>query len=736
LLDTGTSIGICIGIGTGTVEARQDEILHWHYYEDMATTTTRNTLILMAATIVIVNVTLQPRPIKSLVIHSTSSSSSSSSSSSRSQLSSSAMTTHSLLITSNVSAEDDDDNNNNNDWRRYTVASAVDDAKLIDNDNNNYQNQRVNIIADHVDEWNNGLSNNGAAGAGGALFVNIDEQQLGAAADGLSSSISSQETETDNNPSELDFNYYYVRGILSRTKDAFLACAADQVAGNLMRFGDNETTLGARISALEEQLRKLTRSQQLTTQASTGPTVKTGPNTSAAATDTAAPAAAAAESVEKASSAENEQSTTNTDNSNSTIADSSPSNSLDDEIIFVSRKGAFVCVSHQPEDLLLFYVTSFVVPIIFSVIIVVGLLGNIIVVTVILQDPLGLTPTNILVMDLSLSDLSFIVFCIPFTGWDYAVNDWVFGEAWCKFNQYLIVVCALNSIYTLVLMSIDRFMAVVYPLACMPYRTSRNVFIAILAKWLLIVCVSLPVLQMHGISSFAPSQRRSCHFLSQQYNALHFQAIFFASSYALPLTLIILLYHSMLKRLWFGKKPQGHRESNKTIESRKRVTGLVAGIVVVFAFCWLPIQLMLVLMRLGFNQPPTPTYVTIQVFAHALGYMNSCVNPIVYAYASETFHAAFRRSSWAKLFGLGTIAGGTSSAGSTNSNNNITSTHHHHHHHFHNNNNSNNNTNGNNNANNNINNNSTIDSNPMSQHHHFHHHHQPNYDEQKDTLML
>lgn len=36
----------------------------------------------------------------------------------------------------------------------------------------------------------------------------------------------------------------------------------------------------------------------------------------------------------------------------------------------------------------------------------------------------------------------------------YVSNEWPFGDAWCKIVQYLIIVTALSSIYTLVLMSL------------------------------------------------------------------------------------------------------------------------------------------------------------------------------------------------------------------------------------------------------------------------------------------
>jgi len=92
--------------------------------------------------------------------------------------------------------------------------------------------------------------------------------------------------------------------------------------------------------------------------------------------------------------------------------------------------------------------------------------------------------TNLLIINLAIADLLFIVFCVPFTATDYVLPFWPFGEIWCKIVQYLIVVTAYASVYTLVLMSLDRFLAVVHPITSMsvsisslatsPFRTDKG----------------------------------------------------------------------------------------------------------------------------------------------------------------------------------------------------------------------------------------------------------------------
>ncbi len=126
---------------------------------------------------------------------------------------------------------------------------------------------------------------------------------------------------------------------------------------------------------------------------------------------------------------------------------------------------------------------SLKVPIIFGIIVVVGFIGNALVVVVVAANQQMRNTTNLLIINLALADLLFIVFCVPFTASDYALPFWPFGDAWCKIVQYLVIVTAYASVYTLVLMSLDRYLAVVHPITSMSIRTEANTYWAIAVTW-------------------------------------------------------------------------------------------------------------------------------------------------------------------------------------------------------------------------------------------------------------
>ncbi|XP_022251908.1 allatostatin-A receptor-like [Limulus polyphemus] len=289
-------------------------------------------------------------------------------------------------------------------------------------------------------------------------------------------------------------------------------------------------------------------------------------------------------------------------------------------------------------------ILSVLIPILFGAIVVIGLIGNSFVVIVVWFNHQMRSTTNLLIINLAIADLLFIIFCVPFTGWDYSLPYWPFGDIWCRIVQYLVFVCAYASIYTLVLMSLDRFMAVVHPITSMSIRTERNAYIAIAITWSCILIACVPLLEAHGLMNYMYRQMEhsTCGFLAMKgYNYAAFQISFFLSSYVIPLVLIFVLYMLMLKRLWFHVTPGG-KISAESQKSKKRVTRMVVVVVLIFAICWCPIQIVLVLKSLDKYEHNTST-IAFQVSSHILAYMNSCVNPILYAFLSENFRKAFHK---------------------------------------------------------------------------------------------
>jgi len=80
-------------------------------------------------------------------------------------------------------------------------------------------------------------------------------------------------------------------------------------------------------------------------------------------------------------------------------------------------------------------VVRVVVPIVFSVIAILGFVGNLSVIIVVVANLQMRSTTNTLIISLAVADLLFIVICVPFTAVSYAIPVWPFGTAWCMVSS-------------------------------------------------------------------------------------------------------------------------------------------------------------------------------------------------------------------------------------------------------------------------------------------------------------
>ena len=296
------------------------------------------------------------------------------------------------------------------------------------------------------------------------------------------------------------------------------------------------------------------------------------------------------------------------------------------------------------ENLYIEHIIRHIVPILFGVIVLLGLVGNVLVIAVVWSNKQMQNTTNVLIVSLAFADLLFIIFCVPFTAAGYAKTQWPFGHIWCKIVNYLIYVCAYASVWTLVLMSFDRYLAVVHPIASIRIRNRRNTYCLLVIVWSVIICGNVPILVQYNIQEyvFVIQDRSACINTEGSQTNLIFYSFFFSFGYLIPLALICILYGFLLKRLLYGVVPGGSQRA-ESIRSKKRVTRMVIIVVVIFAVCWLPIQLVLLIQSAIRDFNPSISTFAISVSANCLAYMNSCVNPILYAFLSENFRRSFIR---------------------------------------------------------------------------------------------
>jgi hypothetical protein len=140
----------------------------------------------------------------------------------------------------------------------------------------------------------------------------------------------------------------------------------------------------------------------------------------------------------------------------------------------------------------------------YSLVFVIGTIGNILVILTVVTVKQMRNTTNALILHLAIANLSFVLMCIPHTIYVYVVHSYNFPRLLCKLANTLMYLSAYVSIYILVLMSIDRFLGVVFAVKSTKYRTERNAHLAVIVVWLVGIIFASPNMYVINKKSRSP----------------------------------------------------------------------------------------------------------------------------------------------------------------------------------------------------------------------------------------
>ena len=287
-----------------------------------------------------------------------------------------------------------------------------------------------------------------------------------------------------------------------------------------------------------------------------------------------------------------------------------------------------------------------IVPPIFAFIIVSGCVGNLLVIYVIVSRRKLQTVTNLLLMSLAISDVSFLLVCGGFSALHYILSEWPLGDVLCRIIQYLLYVTCYVTVYTLIIVSAVRFLLVVCREKAKVYCSKRNVTLLICATWLVFLLAKIPILVVHSEKTNAQTGRTECIIIGKNDGRKLF-ASFFVFAYALPLLVICILYLLILRHIRSKSHNSSANGATSTCSNHQQlrnrhVTKCVVIVVLTFAVCWLPLHIHLLVAYYSRVPETNLVYNASLILFQALSFLNSALNPLIYNYFSKDFRASFR----------------------------------------------------------------------------------------------
>ena len=289
-----------------------------------------------------------------------------------------------------------------------------------------------------------------------------------------------------------------------------------------------------------------------------------------------------------------------------------------------------------------------------SLLLVVSLIGNLLIVLIVYKTPTLRKPINMLIANMAMSDLLFPIFTFPVRlaylhrGGRWLIGGGNLGQALCKLHVFGAYISSLVSVQSLVLITVDRFGAVVVPLRS-PLITIKHCPFFIFATWIIAMAVYSPYLVTQKLVEYpggrmrCKSQWRETFGENAKRNYVLVLAIVFIYT---PFVLLVVLYSVILiklKRQAHPGEPSANAEEQRTRRIRS-VLKMAIAIVVAFFICLIPMfsNVMISVLSAPISTISCSFYL-YNVIAIFMSWANCAINPIICLIFSSNYRQALKR---------------------------------------------------------------------------------------------
>ncbi|XP_028294337.1 B2 bradykinin receptor-like [Gouania willdenowi] len=267
---------------------------------------------------------------------------------------------------------------------------------------------------------------------------------------------------------------------------------------------------------------------------------------------------------------------------------------------------------------------------------VLGIVLNTLVLMVFFLQKKSCTVAEIYLGNLAAADL-VLVSCLPFWAISYA-NDlnWPFGQFMCKAVNEGIIINAYCSIYFLVLVSIDRYIALVHPMSHGRMRKPKYAWWGCLLMWGFGLILSIPTIVFLEVNYFPNNIVCMLNYPSKHF-AVVSEAMLTVFSFIIPISIISFCTIKIIRVL--RTKTMSRFNADKT---KHRATTLMLVVLLAFLICWIPNYLITMMTWLLRVKVLGGCYITnvlliCGLVCSNLAYFNSVLNPILYVIVGKNF---------------------------------------------------------------------------------------------------
>lgn len=240
-------------------------------------------------------------------------------------------------------------------------------------------------------------------------------------------------------------------------------------------------------------------------------------------------------------------------------------------------------------------------------------------------------PAVIYMLNLACADLLFGIL-LPFrVFYHYHGNNWIFGSFLCRVVTAAFYCNMYCSVLLIMCISIDRFLAVVYPIKSLTWRSSQTASAACVAMWLLALGGVTPLLISGQTIYLSDLGITTCHDVQDEDHLqayyLYFFPIYSAVFFFIPLIFTVVCYLRIIQTL------AAANVENRSRKNRAVVMALL--VMLVFVVCFTPTNTILMVHYVQLSHTSSDGSYEAYLISLCVGSVSCCLDPALYYFGSS-----------------------------------------------------------------------------------------------------
>ncbi|CAG5922520.1 unnamed protein product [Menidia menidia] len=274
--------------------------------------------------------------------------------------------------------------------------------------------------------------------------------------------------------------------------------------------------------------------------------------------------------------------------------------------------------------------TSFV-PTIYTLVFIISVPLNLVAVVMFVRYIRPRKPAVIYMLNLACADLLFGLL-LPFKiAYHYHGNNWIYGSFLCTAVTAAFHCNMYCSVLLVMCIGVDRFLAVVYPMNSLTWRSPQTASAVCVAMWLLSLGGVSPILISEQTVHLSDLKITTCHDVQDveklQSYYLYFFPIYSSVFFFIPFIFTAVCYVRIIQAL------AAANVENRTKKTRAMVMTVV--VLLVFAVCFTPTNIILMIHYVGLAHRSSDSSYQAYLLSMCLGSISCCLDPVLYYFGSS-----------------------------------------------------------------------------------------------------